>query len=95
MLSTVALNENAKVSNQSNDSANKTVNLYASVCVERMPVITCDMNDLEKRYSNLINEINIRRSLLSNHELRHLKDLERASKRKNPMSKKSLLLKQP
>lgn len=57
-------------------------NLFASVCIERMPIITCDMNDLEKRYSNLINELNIRKSLLSDHELRHLKDLEIAEKRK-------------
>lgn len=51
------------------------VRLFAAVCVERMPVITSEMNDLEKRYSNLINEMNIRRSYLSDHELRHLKDM--------------------
>lgn len=49
--------------------------LFGSVCIERMPIITCDMNDLENRYSNLINELNVRKSLLSDHELRHLKDL--------------------
>jgi len=53
----------------------KPVRLYASVCIERMPIITCDMNDIEKRYSDLINQINVKKSLLSNHELRHLKDL--------------------
>ena len=56
--------------------------LFASVCIERMPIITCDMDKLEKRYSNLINELNVRKSLLSDHELRHLKDLEIANKRK-------------
>jgi len=56
--------------------------LFASVCIERMPIITCDMNDLENRYSNLINELNIRNSLQSDHELRHLKDLEIAEQRK-------------
>lgn len=40
------------------------------------------MDKLEKRYSNLINELNVRKSLLSDHELRHLKDLEIANKRK-------------
>lgn len=49
--------------------------IFASVCIERMPVITCDMNDLEKRYLNLINEMNIRNSYLSDHELRHIKDM--------------------
>ena len=63
------------------DKNKRIVRLHASVCIERMPVITCEMNDLEKRYSNLINQINVRRSLLSNHELRHKKDLEEAAKR--------------
>jgi hypothetical protein len=49
--------------------------IFVSVCIERPPLITCQMNDLERRYSNMINEINIRRSHMSQHELRHLKDL--------------------
>jgi hypothetical protein len=49
--------------------------LYGSVCVERLPIITCEMNDIEIRYSNYINQLNIKNSALSNHELRHLKDL--------------------
>lgn len=57
------------------DKSKRTIRLHASVCIERMPVITCEMNDLEKRYSNLINQINVRKSLLSNHELRHKRDL--------------------
>ncbi|RNA09918.1 transcription initiation factor IIA subunit 2 [Brachionus plicatilis] len=68
------------------------VKLHASVCIERMPVITCDMNDLENRYSNLINEINVRRSLLSNHELRHLKDLERAKKKRDKDDEQDLVI---
>lgn len=59
----------------SSNPVNKASNLYASVCIERLPIITCDMNDLEQRYSNLINSINIRKSLLSDHEIRNLKDL--------------------
>lgn len=50
------------------------------------------MNDLENRYSNLINEINIRRSLLSNHELRHIKDLERASRKKKSDEDEELII---
>ena len=63
------------VKQDSNKTPSTQWNLYASVCVERMPIITCEMNDLEKRYSQLINEMNIRKSLLSDHELRHLNDL--------------------
>lgn len=76
---------NSKLSNTSTSNSYKQLtkwNLFASVCIERMPVITCDVNDLENRYSNLINELNVRKSLLSDHELRHLKDLEVAEKRK-------------
>ena len=61
--------------NKEANPVNKASNLYASVCIERLPIITCDMNDLEQRYSNLINSINIRKSLLSDHEIRNLKDL--------------------
>lgn len=56
-------------------ASNLKARLFASVCIERMPVITCDANDLEKRYLNLINEMNIRNSYLSDHELRKLKDM--------------------
>ena len=59
----------------SKPAASKNASLFVSVCVERMPVITGEMDELEKRYSNLINEINVKKSVLSNHELRHLKDL--------------------
>ncbi len=61
--------------NDALQSKNLKIRLFTSVCVERLPIITCDMNDLEQRYSNLINEINIKKSYLSNHELRHLKDM--------------------
>lgn len=73
----------AELSNVGGDqsSSKRAIRLHASVCIERMPVITCEMNDLEKRYSNLINQINVRKSLLSNHELRHKRDLEEAAKR--------------
>ena len=49
--------------------------LFVPVCVERMPVLTCDMNEIEKRYYNYINKVNIQKSLLSNHELRKQKDM--------------------
>jgi hypothetical protein len=65
----------AEEAKQKEEKSEKPVRLFASVCIERMPIITCDMNDIEKRYSDLINQINVKKSLLSDHELRHLKDL--------------------
>lgn len=76
-----ALKSSNSSSNESEKDTNLKTRLFASVCIERMPVITCDANDLEKRYLNLINELNIRNSYLSDHELRHRKDLERQHKR--------------
>lgn len=64
-----------------NEGIEPKVRLFASVCIERMPVITCDANDLEKRYLSLINEMNIRNSYLSDHELRHIRDIERLKKK--------------
>ena len=66
---------NADLNSGSKPVVPRSASLFVSVCVERMPVITGEMDELEKRYSNLINEINVKKSVLSNHELRHLKDL--------------------
>lgn len=91
--SSQALKNGSKPATKPNGLANnKPVRLFTSVCIERMPVITSDMNDLEKRYSHLINEINIRKSYLSNHELRHLKDLERAKKKKSSEEESDLVI---
>jgi hypothetical protein len=75
LISTATASNTKSVNNNVPKSKFLEINLYTSVCVERLPIITCDMNELEQRYSNLINEINIKKSYLSNHELRHLRDV--------------------
>ncbi|VEN63700.1 unnamed protein product [Callosobruchus maculatus] len=49
--------------------------LYAAVCLERKPVITPELSDLQKEYKALIADIEFERSLKSEHELRHEADL--------------------
>ncbi|CAH1969369.1 unnamed protein product [Acanthoscelides obtectus] len=49
--------------------------LYAAVCLERKPVITPQLNELQEEYKTLIAEIEFERSLKSDHELRHEADL--------------------
>lgn len=42
--------------------------LATAVCVERYPVITQEMNEIEKKYNDLMTKIEIENSLLSSHE---------------------------
>lgn len=47
----------------------------SAVCLERFPVITQEMNPLEKKFSQLLQTMEHEKSHLSDHELRHLEDL--------------------
>jgi len=49
--------------------------LYSGLIIERRPVITAELNDIEKRYSQLLSSLELERSHLSSHELRHKNDL--------------------
>ncbi|XP_076073864.1 large ribosomal subunit protein mL46-like [Mytilus galloprovincialis] len=42
--------------------------IAAAVCVERYPVITQDLTDIEKRYQDMCSKIDVENSLLSVHE---------------------------
>lgn len=41
------------------------------MCLERRPVITPELNQLEKEYQELLNQLELENSLKSDHELRH------------------------
>jgi len=47
----------------------------SAVCLERLPLITAQMNDIEKDVSAMFSQIEVEHSRLSDHELRHLDDL--------------------
>jgi len=56
--------------------------LMSGVCLERVPVITAEMNSIESEFSNLLATLELENSVLSDHELRHLEDLKIAEKKK-------------
>lgn len=45
--------------------------LYSAVCVERKPIITPELNELEKEFKQLLSELEFEKSLKSAHEVRH------------------------
>ncbi|XP_074646281.1 large ribosomal subunit protein mL46-like [Tubulanus polymorphus] len=56
--------------------------LCSAVCVERYPVITAPMNTLETKCAELMSQLELENSVLSNHEIQHKEDLKIAEKKK-------------
>jgi len=56
--------------------------IMAGVCLQRKPIITKSLTDIEVNYQNLLQDIEFEKSLKSDHELRHDKDLQRMEKLK-------------
>ncbi|XP_059473751.1 large ribosomal subunit protein mL46 isoform X2 [Neocloeon triangulifer] len=54
--------------------AKKKWDLVSSVCVERPPVISADLTELEERMQSMLCKIELQQSIKSNHELRKEKD---------------------
>ncbi|GFR66542.1 39S ribosomal protein L46, mitochondrial [Elysia marginata] len=52
--------------------------LYSAICVERHPVITPDKSRIEEHFSEILSKIEEENSYLSDHEVRHLKELQAA-----------------
>lgn len=57
--------------------------IMAGICLQRKPVITKSLTDLEVKYLNILQEIELEKSLKSEHELRHDKDVQRMDKLKS------------
>uniref|UniRef100_A0A8D8Y964 Large ribosomal subunit protein mL46 n=1 Tax=Cacopsylla melanoneura TaxID=428564 RepID=A0A8D8Y964_9HEMI len=57
--------------------------LMSAVCLERKPVITKELNEIEKKVQSLMWEVELENSLKSDHELRCIADTIRAQKLKN------------
>ncbi|KAJ8984630.1 hypothetical protein NQ317_009858 [Molorchus minor] len=45
--------------------------LLSAVCIERKPIITPALNELEREYRQYLSEVEFEKSLKSDHEVRH------------------------
>lgn len=57
--------------------------IMTGICLQRKPVITKSLSDIEVNYQNILQEIEFEKSLKSDHELRHDKDVHRMEKLKS------------
>lgn len=55
-------------------SSRPSWDIVTGVCVERLPVVTPPLNEIQKKYQDLLFTIEVEKSLKSDHELRHEND---------------------
>ncbi|KAJ0175468.1 hypothetical protein K1T71_008627 [Dendrolimus kikuchii] len=64
-------------------STKQAWDIVTGVCVERLPVVTPPLNEIQKKYNDLLYSMEIEKSLKSNHEIRRENDKIQAELLKN------------
>ncbi|KAF5282838.1 hypothetical protein FQA39_LY17488 [Lamprigera yunnana] len=68
--------------------------LLTAVCVERKPVITPLLNELDQKFQSLLSEVEYENSFKADHEIRHEQDLKQQEQIKKGESDVDILIKE-
>lgn len=55
----------------SGNNLNEKWDLFSAICLERRPIITPELNEIEREFKQLLSDLEHEKSLKSNYEVRH------------------------
>ncbi|CAF4991136.1 unnamed protein product, partial [Rotaria sp. Silwood1] len=79
----IVANASTNVQASSTIKSEKIPQIKVALCIQRYVHLSPEMNELEKDYTNLVTQLETEHSYLSDHELRHKREIELAKQRQN------------